>query len=98
MRLFYDFEHDEFLTEKDLVKFFNLMTEEEKEEYDNNLNHYIECCMNYNNGCCIPIEDLEEELKSKITKTSIDIFSIHDIENTVIMLREMYEFIEKNDK
>lgn len=98
MRIFYDFENDEFLTENNLKSFFNCLSDSEKEEYNNNVNDYIKCCMNYNNGCCIPIETLENELKSKIAKTSIDMFTIDSIVNTVLMLKDMYTFIEKHDK
>lgn len=96
MRLFYDFEHDEFLTENMLKSFFNCLSDSEKEEYNNNVQDYIECCQAYNNGCCITIEQYEKELKKAIKSTEIDDFSIHDIVNKVLMLKDLYEFKEKH--
>ena len=97
MRLFYDFEHDELITENTLKSFFDSMTEEEKEEYNNNVNDYIECCQAYNNGCCITLEEREKELKKAIKNIEIDEFSIHDIVNKVLMLKDLYEFKEKHN-
>ena len=98
MRMFYDIDHDEFLTEKDLKRFYDSMTDEEKSEYDYNVNDYIECCLLKNNGCCYRMEDYENYLKREIAKTDINECTIDDIVNKVLMLQNLYEFKAKNDK
>jgi len=98
MKMYYDFEHDEFLTEKDLKRFYDLMTEEEKSEYDYNVNYYIECCLLKNNGCCYTLEEYENELKNALSKIHIDEYSIYDIVNKATILQELYEFKAKNEK
>lgn len=96
MKMFYDFEHDEFLTEKDLKRFYNLMSKEEKAEY-NNVNHYMDCCLLKNNGCCIPFEQYEKELKTSISKIEINEYTIDDIVNKVLILQQMYDFKAKHN-
>lgn len=98
MRMFYDFEHDEFLTEKDLKRFFELLPKEEQEEYDNNVNYYINCCLAINNGCCETLEEYENNLKKALSRIEIDEYSIHDIVNKALILKELYEFKEKHDR
>lgn len=48
---YFDFDHDEIVTIEDLKKWYDRMTNEEKQEYNNSFSDYVSCCMYYNNGC-----------------------------------------------
>ena len=99
MKMFYDVENDEFLTEKYLHDFYwEMLTDKGKAEFNNNFNDYIKCCMTYNNGVLITIEQCEQKLIKQIQNIKIDEFSIDDIVNKVLMLNDLYKFKEKNDK
>ena len=87
MRMYYDFEHDEFLTEKDLQMFYDLMTEEEKDEYNHNVNYYIECCLLKNNGCCYTLEEYENRIKKELSIIQVDEYGIDDLYNHVCILK-----------
>ena len=98
MRLYFDFEHDEFLTEENLKEFYNLMTEEEKKEYENNVEHYIECCLLKNNGCCYTLEEYENRIKKELSMIQVNEYEIDDLYNHVCILKELYEFKEKHNR
>lgn len=98
MKLFYDFENEEFLTETDVKRFYEMLTDENKKDCNYSFEHYIECCHAKNNGCLITLDEYETFLKSKIAKIKIDEYSIDELVNYTIELQNLYEFKQANNQ
>ena len=93
VKMYYCNENDEYLTSETIRKEW-LSFRSDGESFSD----YLENCMNYNNGSLQTIENREYFLKRKLSKLSIDRYSIDEAINTVLELQRLYEFIERNEQ
>ena len=95
MKLYYDFEHCEFITEKEL--FTEYEVSDQKEYYDS-FNEYENACLSRNNGTLYTMEEYISKLQNIISKcVPTDETNIDELLSASEQLYKAYEFIAEQE-